>query len=125
VTRWRIIWRCVGFAAVGIGIGLLLSLAIGTVIAYALYPEATVYAITGRGGASTSDWSRVWQIRVMAAGCGFLAGLMISQTALLIEAVQRRGRSAACEHCGYDFRGHAAAASLPITCPECGKVAAA
>jgi hypothetical protein len=114
--------------AAGIGIGLALGVVIGAAVAYAFYPDAAAYSITGRGGALSRDMERVWEIRAMAAWFGFLAGLTISQTALLIEAVQSRGgrRPAACAHCGYDFRGHAAAGAggSPVTCPECGRTAA-
>ena len=136
MMRGRIVRRCVLFGAAGIGFGLVLAIVIGAAVAYAFYPDAARYQITGRGGALRSDLELVWDIRVTAAWFGFLAGLLISQTALLIEALHagrgnggRPGPAAACAHCGYDFRGHAGAAggagASPITCPECGKSTAA
>ena len=135
MARWRIVRRCVVFGAAGVGIGLILGVVLGAALAYAFYPDAAAYSITGRGGGLTRDIERVWEIRATAAWFGFLAGLLISQTALLIEALHaghgnggRPGAAAACAHCGYDFRGHAAAAGAgasPITCPECGKSTAA
>ena len=135
MARWRIVRRCVVFGAAGVGIGLVLGVVLGAALAYAFYPDAAAYSITGRGGALKSDLELVWDIRVTAAWFGFLAGLLISQTALLIEALHAgRGTggrpgaaAAACAHCGYDFRGHAAAGdgASPITCPECGKSTAA
>ena len=134
MTRWRIVRRCVLFGAAGVGIGLVLGLVLGAAVAYAFYPDAAAYSITGRGGALSRDMERVWEIRAMAAWFGFLAGLLVSQTALLVDALhapaggggRRPAGVAACQHCGYDFRGHAAAAAAsasPITCPECGKSA--
>lgn len=134
MSRWRILRRCVLVAMCGAVGGLVLALAAGVIVAYAVFPSATVYQFTGRGGALTSDVDRVWQILTIAAGCGVVAGVIVSQAVLVIETLQQlrpRGGVGAvppnCEHCGYDFRGHASAAGAgagsTVTCPECGKAA--